>query len=564
MKLKLTILIVFLSTMGLFAQNILYVNATKGNDENDGTSWSKAFETIQAALDKVKANEEIWVAAGTYLPTKKIAEMTTDNQPTSERTKSFVIPKGVKLYGGFPAGATDATKMAQRNWEANPTILSGDFNDDDNDFENMGENAYHVVVLVNPNELTLIDGFTITGGNANGNEAVFINQMQITSHSGGGIYASFHSSVAEEDADLKATSPTLKNVIIENNKAIACGGGFYNFACVGKASPTISHSIIRNNKAGYSEKNEIGSGCGGGIYNEGVTYASPVLTNVVISGNDAERLGGGFYCMAEKETDPILTNVLISGNTAHDAAGMYCFTYVTTTIPILTNVTIVGNKAVEDGAGLASISYAGMSAPIIYNSVLWGNKCTANTTKQNPNLFNSADTGTPEIHNSFIEGETASAATGNIDGTLNPEFASAVDASFAPTTDGDYQLTKPSPLINKGTNGFITETEDLAGKTRIIDGKIDIGAYEYPEVGGGTSNDEILTEENSPIWADAGNLYIKTEKPTTIRIYTVDGTLYRQINKASEGTKVISLPSGIYFISLNNDEVKAKIFVPLQ
>lgn len=554
MKLKSLILILSLCAGPLFAQNTYYVNATTGNDTNDGTLWSKAFATLQPALEKAGTNDQIWVASGTYLPTKSISQ--SEENINKNQYKSFYLPKGVKLYGGFPAQADDNTGMSQRNWEAYQTILSGDFNDDDEDFANMDDNAYHVLILIEADEQTVVDGFTITGGNANGTETIRIGNTPVYSSSGGGIYAT----VLEGSLQ---TSPSLINVIIENNNAIHNGGGFFNFAHVGKANPTISNSIIRNNKAGYPGKDEIGIGYGGGIFNNGVTHASPVLTNVIISGNDAERIGGGFYCMAEKEAAPILTNVLISGNTAHDAAGMYCYTYEISSIPTLTNVTIVGNKSVDDGAGLASISYIGTSAPIIRNSILWGNKCTNNTTEQNPNLFNLADTGTPSIHYSFIEGEAASAATGNLDGNLDPEFINAVDAGFAPTTDGDYQLSKPSPLINKGRNDFITEAVDLAGKTRIIDETVDIGAYEYPETGGGSTNNESIFIGENQLWASGGNLFVNIKEPTTIRVYTIDGILLYHENRTTEGSKAISLPAGIYFVSLN-DSTKAKIHVTLQ
>ena len=559
------LLICALCVSPLFAQNKYYVNETKGSDTNDGLSWSNAFATLQPALEKAVAADEIWVAAGTYLPTKAYlpASISNISAVDDNRYRSFVLPKGVQLYGGFPATATDATGMAQRNWVANPTLLSGDFNNDDEDnFTNMIDNACHVLIIIEGDAQTVVDGFTISGGNANGNnETVSIDGTPVYGSYGGGIFASVINGSME-------TSPTLRNVIIENNNAIDDGGGFYNYAHRGEANPTIINAIIRNNKAGYSGKNTPGTGgYGGGIYNSGVTKASPLLTNVIISGNDAERLGGGFYCYSERNiAAPVLTNVLISGNSAHDAGGMYCYTIADKTAPVLINVSIVGNKAVDDGAGLACLSGTGTSAPEIRNSVLWGNKCTGNTTNQNPNLFNLADTGNPIIHHSFIEGEAASASAGNLNGTLDPQFVSAVHADFAPTSDGNYQLNKTSPLINKGKNEFNTLTIDLADKTRVIDQTIDIGAYEYPELGGGsnddTSNNEIQIE-NGRVWANAGNLYVKVETATTIRIYTVDGALFQQINNVAEGTKAISLPAGIYFVSLN-DDVKAKIFVPFQ
>lgn len=560
MKLKFTILVVLFSVTGLFAQQTYHVNITNGNDANDGTSWSKAFETIQAALDKATSNDAIWIATGTYYPTKKIAETTSDNQSSSDRTRSFVIPKGVKLYGGFPSNATDATGMAQRNWDANSTILDGDFDENDADFDNMDENAYHVLVLVNADESTVIDGFTITGGNANGNELVYVNQVAINSSNGGGIHAVYHES--GETGSLRS-SPTLKNIIIENNKALVAGAGFFNYTHLGEANPIITNAIIRNNKVmGLDIAGIIYDGYGAGIYNSGVTKASPILTNVIIAGNDAESWGGGFYCESERNIcAPILTNVLISGNNAYNGGAIVCIS-LEKVAPVFTNATIVGNKAAVKAGGLYCESIKGsngLAVPEIQNSVIWGNKA-----EEGANILNIGATGSsPIAQYSFIEGEPANASAGNLNGTLNPEFESAVDADFAPTTTGNYQLNRNSPLINKGKNEFITLTSDLNGRERVIDNRVDIGAYEYPEKGGGTSN-EMISIENSKIWAEAGNLYVKVETPTTIRVYTIDGTPFRQINQASEGTKIISLPTGIYFISLNDNETKAKIFVPHQ
>lgn len=555
MKIKTLILFLSICATPLLGQSKYYVNATKGNDTNDGTSWSKAFATLQPALDKAVANDEIWVTAGTYLPTKNLVDGVVSN--TSHPQKSFVLPKGVKLYGGFPASADDATGMSQRNWIAHPTILSGDFNDDDDaNFGNMDENAYHVLIIIEGDAQTVVDGFTITGGNACGTENITVDNTPVYSRYGGGIYASVING-------SKETSPILHNVIIEYNNALYNGGGFFNFAQVGEANPIITNAIIRNNKAGYSGSDAaISIGNGGGFFNSGVTKAAPILTNVIISGNDAEETGGGFYCESEQNVAaPVLTNVLINGNSAHDGAGMICYSYENIA-PVLTSVTIVGNKATDEGGGFAchSVGGNGISSPEIQNSVIWGNK-----SDKFPNIYNyGATASTVKAHYSFIEGEPASVSAGNLDGTLNPTFVSAIDADFAPTTEGDYQLSKTSPLINKGKNDFILLTEDLAGKVRIVDGTVDIGAYEYPELGGGgpgTSNNEILAE-NTRIWAEAGNLYIKIEEPTIIRVYTVDGSLFRQINYAAEGTQIIPLPAGIYFVSLN-DDTKAKIFVPL-
>jgi hypothetical protein len=50
---------------------IIYVKTAiaGGDDGNGGDSWGSAFATLQQALDKAIAGEQIWIAAGTYYPT---------------------------------------------------------------------------------------------------------------------------------------------------------------------------------------------------------------------------------------------------------------------------------------------------------------------------------------------------------------------------------------------------------------------------------------------------------------------------------------------------------------
>ena len=63
--------------------------------------------------------------------------------------------------------------------------------------------------------------------------------------------------------------------------------------------------------------------------------------------------------------------------------------------------------------------------------------------------------------------------------------------------DGDYRLQKSSPCIDAGDNTYSTTETDFAGKARIYNGKVDIGAYEYhPEILGGISN--IVAKQRYP------------------------------------------------------------------
>ena len=98
------------------------------------------------------ASDEIWVAAATYKPTA-----------TADRTISFALKNGVGVYGGF--NGTE-TMRSQRNPAVNVTILSGDIGT----AGSAADNSYHVVTsdgtVTNTGKL---DGFTVSGGQADGN-----------------------------------------------------------------------------------------------------------------------------------------------------------------------------------------------------------------------------------------------------------------------------------------------------------------------------------------------------------------------------------------------------------
>ena len=159
--------------------NVIYVNQN-ATGNNNGSSWGNAYTDLQDALAVAQTGEQIWVAAGTYTP-------------GNERDDTFIVPDGVKLYGGFSG---DESSFDERDREANQTILSG---------ENI---SYTVLNLSNTDAETVVDSFTITGGNADG-KSFESNERQY----GGGIYAF-------------GTDAQLANLSIEDNFA-NLGGGLY-------------------------------------------------------------------------------------------------------------------------------------------------------------------------------------------------------------------------------------------------------------------------------------------------------------------------------------------------
>jgi uncharacterized protein YrzB (UPF0473 family) len=66
----------------------------------------------------------------------------------------------------------------------------------------------------------------------------------------------------------------------------------------------------------------------------------------------------------------------------------------------------------------------------------------------------------------------------------DPLFVSQPDFNTAPTTSGDLRLLSCSPAIDIGNNAENSGAEDLDGNPRIVNSIIDLGAYEFQNIGG--------------------------------------------------------------------------------
>jgi hypothetical protein len=138
-----------IQSVSLSAQSVIYVNQNVSGGQNTGISWTDAFTNLQNALGIAAYGDVIWVAKGTYLPTT-----------STNRSISFVLKNGVKIYGGFLGGETN---INQRDFELNETKLSGEIGS----FSTL-DNTYNVVYGEGLDSTTVLDGFVIEKGNALG------------------------------------------------------------------------------------------------------------------------------------------------------------------------------------------------------------------------------------------------------------------------------------------------------------------------------------------------------------------------------------------------------------
>ncbi len=373
---------------------------------NDGSSWINAYNCLQDALipaDPTGGPVEIRVAEGIYKPDQGAAVMPGD------RAESFHIKPRVSVIGGYAGfGYSDPNV---RNINKYETILSGDLaGDDGSNFENNDENSYNVVRGGALGETTILDGFTITGGNA--------NDFKSYNARGGGIRVS---------PDI---SFTIKNCTIIRNRAKYSGGGIYSGGSSGCCFPIINCRFIAN-RAGWR---------GGAISLDGESL--PNISNCVFAGNSAE-----------------------SGGAIGNIEGY----------PRIKNCTFTGNRALDECDAVIDYDGGGFR-----NCILWAN--TGQSHKPIPDCYGG--------RYSCIQGWTgALGGIGNINEDplfVDPGYwndnGTPDDANDDIWVDGDYHLLPDSPCIDTGDPNYISEPNetDLNGRTRVIAGRIDMGAYEAP------------------------------------------------------------------------------------
>jgi len=234
-------------------------------------SWADACE-LRYALANAVNGQEIWVQTGTYKTTT-----------STDRYATFQLKSGVGLYGGF--NGTE-TARSQRNIAANLTVLSGDIGQL---FSIRFVNALHVVTGA---DNSVLDGFTIFGGNANATPPY---------DRGGGMYNS-------------NASPWISNCIFSNNGAVY-GGGMYNE----NSNPTLTNCTFSGNTSAVGIIGNIigyiGSSVGGGMYND---HSNPALTNCTFSGNSPTGEAGGIF---NSNSTTIIRNSILWGDSAGELVG---------------------------------------------------------------------------------------------------------------------------------------------------------------------------------------------------------------------------------------------------
>jgi hypothetical protein len=422
---------------------IRYVNLN-ATGTNDGTSWANAYRSLAEAVEDAHlattSVDEIWVAAGTYLPVSV-------NNLGCAMGPNFLVRDGLGLYGGF---AGTETRREQADPQQNTTVLRG------NDSASlMGNNSTSVVLAeAGCGPTTRIDGFTITNGIAN---------TGVTSW-GGGL--------------INGGSARITRCTFTNNTA-DYGGAIANYC----GSPLIADCRFVNN--GYSLQN----GSGGALWFDSAVVGA-VVVNCEFQGNRTGSMGTAMYVEGQVE----VANCSFAGNYSKWYANSI---YVKGPGKArFVNCTFSGNQS--SGAA-AAVGTTGSAYLALENCILWGNK--SNSGAGIAAQLSIESYTTYSISHCCIQGWAGQytgthvlnadplfrrAPSGGADGWGvggNDDFGDLRTSPVSPCVDAGGNASVPSDVADVDKDSDTTEVLplDFAGRPRFAD------IQHWPDTGVGTA-----------------------------------------------------------------------------
>lgn len=304
----------------------------------------------------------------------------------------------------------------------------------------------------------------------------------------------------------------------------------------------ILNSTFRYNKADIED---LYPPCGGAI---GLWDSSPLIQKCIFYNNSATDYGGAIFCYLNSA--PVISNCLFYENEAERGGAI---AYYDLGKGVMINNTFADNHAGFGGA----VYFYNQSTPELVNNILWNNTGYWGGTQA---YFSSS----PSVN--FYYNNISGGASG---------FAGYYNGAYLFNLDDDplfndtigalpYSLLEESPCFNMGTpdssawylTQYLPQT-CLCGNPRICNGRIDMGAYELPEIVG-IHNGNLISKN----WLVYPNPF--AEK-VTIKIDLADPSevtieLFNLMGERVSNAEILHLPSGQNELSRNLSELPDGVY----
>lgn len=415
------LLVLFCQITCLSAQTV-YV---KPGGIGDGSSWVNASGDLQAAMLSAQPGTQIWVAFGTYTP------VSCSSCDFSARNAHFQLMPGTEVYGGFAGTETD---LSERDPVNLTTVLSGDIDGDGT----LNNNSYSVLYTRDLTLTAVLDGFTISDGNADNPDQTVGNRYR----SGGGWF---------NDGSLSGyfSHPTVRNCIFKDNFAIDFGAGMTNDGSFGgSSSPVLENCQFADN---------ISAGHGGAVYNNGsfTGETNATFTDCIFTENISQSGSGGAVFVQVSEggvSNTDFANCTFTDNYALEKGGaINIFAKNGQSYSVHTECVFENNSAEAGGAVANDGSLGGVCNPT-YEGCLFKSNTAFNS--DGGAIFNFGALGgncSPTVVNCNFENnssEYAGAAVFNnaIEGLSSPVLT---NCRFTENTAGTYG----GAIYNQGKTG---------------------------------------------------------------------------------------------------------------
>jgi hypothetical protein len=372
---------------------------------------------------------------------------------------------------------------------------------------------------------------------------------------------SFNNNVAGGDGGAlwirDAADISVSNNTFDQNHSDSKGGAMYVRG--NRGTTTIESNTITNNTSYESgglqlitsDGNVVITGniitgnsstqMGGALYSStsagsGVNVYTQTISHNVITDNSSSKDGGGISLGASSFTVLDISNNLIANNTIlpndmdYDGNGGGIYAHLNFGDDVELNIssnTIVSNQADGNGGGVYIVNRRSGAEINLTNNIIYANKHELNGIAGDFMGSDMSIESDPEDYSLTLEGNDADLSSNGIAGKYSGVYVidapdsnyDNLDPLFKDATNGDYRLSAESSLINAGITLPSSEGNDLAGNARLLDGIIDVGAYEFNIV---TDYTEIDAAGGGTITGTAG-IDIITGGDLSITVFAGEG-----------------------------------------
>lgn len=591
-----SVLALMLAT-GANAKNI-YVSPD-GSASNNGESWDSPISDLGTAYSKASKGDVIFMAGGTYVATATIN-----------------MVEGVDVYGGFAKGETSIENRVRPNaatepWKfTNETVITS------------GTHTFRLVDRVDKTnywETTIIDGITFKDNVSTDSRVLYLRNSvtlqncQILNNgcTGTVVYGEENTMVRDCYFSGNKTSDSAKEPVTLQLRG--CHSKYYpgNQAhnCVFEGNLIPSLSIYNTNDKDANKQDIPQESDEDGTLVAECVFRHNQAACITVNNQWDKRYLKITNCLFENNASASLKDagLVLSGsslvvpadfayNTIRNNSNTSSTNWRNSIVSARGKIRLTNNLIINNSSDNLLMDLQGNDA---YNNTIANNKGTvyvdaystisnsivANNEPTHKNALICAAKGSyveycasneepigdnsdvaPTFENNIIESNYFVAPTSFIG-------AAADDAQIDAIKNADYSLNATSACVNAGAANYYEDmygmtaewmeefmSKDIAGNTRIVDGKINMGAYQG---GKGTGVNNIEKAMDCIVTVDAGVVYISSEQDGYATLYNINGAMAASEKIAGGNATIPVVREGLYLVKVvtNNQTKTFKVVI---